>query len=77
MKPQMSIQLGLKENWGQFSLLILVNAFVGAMVGLERSLLPQIAEKEFGLVARDTRALSSNSCNKLELDSLGERVFRH
>lgn len=52
MKPQMSIQLGLKENWGQFSLLILVNAFVGAMVGLERSLLPQIAEKEFGLVAR-------------------------
>lgn len=46
------LSLGLKENWIQFSLLVLVNAFVGAMVGLERSILPQIAEKEFLLVAR-------------------------
>lgn len=46
------IQLGLKENLGQFSLLVLVNAFVGAMVGLERSILPQIAEKEFHLAAK-------------------------
>lgn len=46
------LQLGLRENWIQFSLLVLVNAFVGAMVGLERSILPQIAEKEFLLVAR-------------------------
>lgn len=46
------LRLGLKENWIQFSLLVLVNAFVGAMVGLERSILPQIAEKEFFLVAR-------------------------
>src|SRR5262249_30740878 len=45
-------RLGLKANLGQFSLLILVNAFVGAMVGLERSILPQLAEQEFGLVAR-------------------------
>jgi MFS family permease len=46
------IRLGLRENWAQFSLLVLVNAFVGAMVGLERSILPAIAEQEFGLAAR-------------------------
>lgn len=46
------IQLGLRENLGQFSLLILVNAFVGAMVGLERSILPAIAEQEFHIAAR-------------------------
>ncbi len=44
--------LGLKENWLQFSLLVVVNAFVGAMIGLERTILPQIAEKEFGLAAK-------------------------
>jgi MFS family permease len=46
------IRLGLRENWPQFSLLVLVNAFVGAMVGLERSILPAIAEQEFGIAAR-------------------------
>jgi MFS family permease len=46
------IALGLRENVGQFSLLVLVNAFVGAMVGLERSILPAIAEQEFHLAAR-------------------------
>ena len=46
------IALGLRENLGQFSLLVLVNAFVGAMVGLERSILPAIAEQEFYLAAR-------------------------
>jgi MFS family permease len=46
------IALGLRENLGQFSLLVLVNAFVGAMVGLERSILPAIAEQEFHLAAR-------------------------
>jgi MFS family permease len=45
-------QLGLKENWQQFSLLILVNAFVGGMVGMERSILPQLAEQEFHLAAK-------------------------
>lgn len=45
-------KLGLKENLYQFSLLILVNVFVGAMVGLERSILPELAEKDFHLVAR-------------------------
>jgi MFS family permease len=43
------VTLGLKQNWFQFSILILVNAFVGGMVGLERSILPQIAEKELGI----------------------------
>jgi MFS family permease len=46
------IRLGLRENAGQFSLLVLVNGFVGAMVGLERSVLPAIAEQEFHLAAR-------------------------
>lgn len=47
-----TVRLGLKENLGQFSLLILVNAFVGGMLGLERSILPQIAEVEFHLLAK-------------------------
>lgn len=45
------VKLGLRENWGQFSLLVLVNAFVGGMVGLERSILPAIAQHDFGMVA--------------------------
>jgi predicted MFS family arabinose efflux permease len=45
-------QLGLKENWQQFSLLVLVNAFVGGMVGMERSILPKLAELEFHLAAK-------------------------
>jgi len=46
------VRLGLRENLGQFSLLVLVNAFVGAMVGLERTILPPLAEQEFHLAAR-------------------------
>lgn len=46
------VRLGLRENAGQFWLLVLVNAFVGAMVGLERSILPAMAEQEFSLVAK-------------------------
>lgn len=44
-------ELGLRSNWRQFSLLVVVNGFVGAMVGMERSILPLIAEQEFSLVA--------------------------
>lgn len=47
-----SVQLGLKENWRQFTLLVIINAFVGGMVGLERSILPQIAEVEFAIAAK-------------------------
>ncbi|CAN5181148.1 MFS transporter [soil metagenome] len=45
-------RLGLRENLPQFTLLVIVNAFVGAMIGMERSILPAIAEEEFQLVAR-------------------------
>ncbi len=45
-------ELGLKENWKQFSLLILINAFVGGMVGMERSIFPQLADIEFGISSR-------------------------
>src|SRR4051794_39391882 len=45
------VQLGLRENAAQFSLLVAVNAFVGAMVGLERSTLPLIGRDEFGLAS--------------------------
>jgi MFS family permease len=44
-------KLGLKENWQQFVLLLIVNAFVGGMVGLERTILPKLAEVEFNIYA--------------------------
>jgi predicted MFS family arabinose efflux permease len=44
--------LGLKANRHQFLLLVLINAFVGGMVGLERTILPQIAEQEFQIAAK-------------------------
>jgi MFS family permease len=46
------VALGLRANAAQFALLVIVNAFVGAMVGLERAILPALAESEFHLVAR-------------------------
>jgi MFS family permease len=46
------VRLGLRENAAQFALLVVVNAFVGAMVGMERSILPAIADQEFHLAAR-------------------------
>lgn len=48
----MTVQLGLKENWRQFTLLVLINGFVGGMVGLERSILPRIADVEFHIAAK-------------------------
>ena len=53
----MNRQLGLRENWEQFTLLVVVNAFVGSMVGLERAILPLLATEEFG-VASTTAVLS-------------------
>ena len=52
-----SLQLGLSANWQQFTLLVVVNAFVGAMVGLERSVLPLIAVQDFA-IASTTAAVS-------------------
>jgi MFS family permease len=45
------VRLGLRENAAQFSLLVAVNAFVGAMVGLERSTLPLVGREEFHLAS--------------------------
>ncbi|MGH9978802.1 MAG: MFS transporter, partial [Nitrososphaeraceae archaeon] len=44
-----TIRLGLKANFNQFLLLILVNAFVGAMIGLEQTVVPLLGKEEFGL----------------------------
>lgn len=51
-KSDDSPRLGIRQNLAQFTLLVVVNAFVGAMVGMERSILPAIAEEEFLLAAR-------------------------
>jgi MFS family permease len=45
------VKLGLRENWPQFALLMLVNAFVGGMVGLERTVVPLIGTEEFRLAS--------------------------
>ncbi len=47
-----NLQLGLRANGAQFSLLVLVNAFVGGMVGIERTVLPLLAEADFGLASK-------------------------
>jgi MFS family permease len=77
-----AIRLGLRENIAQFSLLVVINAFVGAMVGMERSILPLLAEQEFHLAARTailsfivvfgvTKALTNYAAGRL-----AERVGR-
>jgi MFS family permease len=47
----MDRQLGIRENWAQFSLLVLINACVGGMVGLERTVVPLVATQEFHLTS--------------------------
>jgi MFS family permease len=77
------VRLGLRENVGQFSLLVIVNACVGAMVGLERTILPALAEHEFQLRAKTavlsfivvfglTKALTNYLAGRLS-DSLGRK----
>src|SRR5213594_5098338 len=46
------MRLGLRENLPQFTILVILNAFVGAMVGLERTVLPLLGEQEFGLASK-------------------------
>ena len=46
-----TVRLGLRENRAQFTLLVAVNVFVGAMVGLERSTLPLVGRDDFGLAS--------------------------
>jgi MFS family permease len=77
-----SIQLGLRENLPQFTLLVAVNALVGAMVGLERSTLPLVGEQEFAL-GSSAAVLSfivafglAKSFTNLAAGALAERVGR-
>jgi MFS family permease len=76
------VELGLRENAGQFTLLVSVNALVGAMVGLERSTLPVVGEQEFGLTS-SVVVLSfivafglAKSFTNLGAGALAERVGR-
>jgi MFS family permease len=47
-----TIKIGLKENWKQFVILVIVNAFVGGMIGMERTIFPQFAESKFGIASK-------------------------
>jgi MFS family permease len=78
------VQLGLRKNLAQFSLLVVVNAFVGAMVGLERTILPPIAEQDFHLAAKTavlsfivvfgvTKALTNYGAGRLS-DRYGRKI---
>ena len=52
MRLNNSVKHGVKENWRQFFLLVIINGFVGGMVGMERSILPQLATVEFHIEAK-------------------------
>src|SRR5262245_282151 len=70
------MRLGLRENLPQFSLLVLLNAFVGAMVGLERTVLPLLGEQEFGLNSKTaiTSFIVSFGVTKAVLNLVAARV---
>ena len=69
-------RLGLRENLPQFALLVVLNAFVGAMVGLERTVLPLLGEEVFGLSSRTaiTSFIVSFGVTKAVLNLLAARV---
>jgi len=69
-------QLGLRENLGQFVLLVVINAFVGSMVGLERTVLPLLGEREFGLTSKTaiTSFIVSFGVTKAVLNLVAGRV---
>jgi len=54
------LQLGLRPNWAQFTLLVVVNALVGGMLGQERAILPLIAKEDFGLTGVTTMSAIAN-----------------
>ncbi len=75
--------LGLRANWRQFALLVAINGFVGAMVGLERTIVPLIATTDFGLASKSailsflisfgvTKALANLMAGRLS-DRLGRK----
>ncbi len=47
-----TVKLGLRENWRQFFLLVIINAFVGGMIGMERTIFPEFAQTQFGIVSK-------------------------
>jgi MFS family permease len=76
------IRLGLLENWHQFALLLALNLFVGGMIGLERTILPVLAEAEFGIESK-TAAISfiatfgiAKALTNLFAGSLTQRMTR-
>jgi MFS family permease len=76
------VRLGLRANAGQFALLVALNAVVGAMVGLERSVLPLVGKQDFGL--RSTSAVlafvvafgAAKAVTNLAAGALAERLSR-
>src|SRR5262249_41670358 len=70
------MRLGLRENLPQFSLLVVLNAFVGAMVGLERTALPLLGEQEFGLSSKTaiTSFIVSFGVTKAVINLVAARV---
>src|SRR5438067_7091886 len=77
-----AVRLGLKANAGQFSLLVALNALVGGMVGLERSVLPLVGQHDFGLHSK-TAILSfvlafgaAKAVTNLAAGGLAERAGR-
>jgi MFS family permease len=77
-----AVRLGLRANARQFALLVVLNAFVGAMVGLERSVLPLVGERDFGLESH-TQILSfvvafgiAKALSNLVAGGLADRVGR-
>jgi MFS family permease len=69
-------RLGLRENLPQFALLVLINAFVGGMVGLERTVLPLLGEQEFGLSSKTaiTSFIVSFGITKAVLNLIAARL---
>ena len=50
--PERRVTLGLSDNWRQIALLVATNMFVGGMIGMERTILPGLAEQEFGVTSK-------------------------
>jgi hypothetical protein len=66
-------QLGLRANLRQFTLLVVLNAFVGAMGGLERTVLSLLGEQEFGLASKT--AITSFEKGIALAERIGDRAF--
>jgi MFS family permease len=76
------VRLGLRANAGQFGLLVALNALVGGMVGLERSVLPLVGKQDFGLRSSSTILAfvvafgAAKALTNLAAGDLAERIGR-